>query len=190
MPNDVCLAPSSTEGVASHHVSFEWSTATAAPTEISIDYDGDGVFDQTTSDPAQALEHDYTATFNNVTLKLTMPDGSVQTAETVIVTHAPDYIDAIFLSLWNGMNDALLANEPVTALNYLNREVQGRYYITFRVIAPRMQSIIDSYRKPGRGAFNDYYLEYIVPREINEAKLLYYVYCVKDSDGSWRINEM
>jgi len=158
---------------------------------VSIDYDGDGSFDQSSSDLTTPLQHDYTAAgINNVMLRITMADGSYHTAEKVVVTQGSDHYDAIFHSLWDGMNDALLANEPLLALNYLERRAQGQYFNTFRVIAPRMQSIVDSYRTPARSSVDDYYLEYIVPRAGENGNLLYYIYCVRTSDGTWRIKEM
>ncbi len=72
-----------------------------------------------------------------------MADGSFYTTETMVVTHGSEHYDAIFLSLWDGMNDALLANDPLVALNYLERRAQGQFANTFRVIARRMQSIVD-----------------------------------------------
>lgn len=186
------LTPSATEGVAPHTVNFDWRMSTTdVPASFSIDYNGDGVFDQAGTDITMALEHEYaTAAISKVTLQMTMTDGTVKTAKTVVVTHSPEYIDAIFLSLWNGMNNALLANEPNIALNYLNLAAQRNFYVTFHVIAPNMQEVVDSYHQPARGDINENYLEYLVARSINGSNQIFAIYSIKDRQGIWRIDSM
>ena len=191
-PYRLSLSPSSTEGIAPHSVSFDWNAyTTEAPTNISIDYDGDGVYDQTSSDLTTPLQHNYTAAaISNVTLRITMADGSQYSKETTVVTHDSEHYDAIFLSLWDGMNGALLAGEPLVALNNLNTAAQSRFYVTFRVIAPNMQSVIDSYQPHARGEITDSYLEYLVPRNINGNNKIYVIYSLRGMDGIWRIDSM
>lgn len=61
------------------------------------------------SDLTVPLQYEYTTpAINTVTLRITMGDGSQYTKETAVVTHGSEHYDAIFLSLWNGMNEALL----------------------------------------------------------------------------------
>jgi hypothetical protein len=191
-PYRLSLTPSSTEGMAPHSVSFDWNAYTAeTPTEVSIDYDGDGVYDQNSSDLTTPLQHNYTAAgISNVTLRITMADGSFHTAETVVVTHGSDHYDAIFLSLWDGMNGALLGNEPGIALKYLTPPAQLEYAKTFQVIAPHMQAIIDSYGPSARSDIKRGYLEYIIERTYLDSTQAHYIYSLQGKDGMWRLSTM
>lgn len=67
---------------------------------MSIDYDGDGVYDQSSSDLTTPLQHDYTAAgINNVTLRITMADGSYHSAETMVVTQGSDHYKEYLLRM-------------------------------------------------------------------------------------------
>jgi predicted ATPase len=89
------------------------------------------------------------------------------------------------------MNDALVANQPNIALQYLTLGAQRRYAVTFHAIAQYSQVLVDSYRTTYRGELNGSYLEYIVAREMNgEANQLFYIYAMKNSDGTWRLDTM
>ena len=88
------------------------------------------------------------------------------------------------------MNDALLAGDKATAMQYLNTQAQEKYGRVFDALMPNMPQIIASYSPLQRGSISSSVGEYAINRTIQGANRIFLIYFLHDSNGLWRIDSM
>jgi hypothetical protein len=171
-------------------LSYTFNSSTAIQS-VSVDFDGDGTAEIIDADPATILSGGYSTPGVYVTrLGVTDQQGQVSTAEVGIAVHDVVGMDALFKSLWNGMNAALLAGDKATALTFLTARAREKYGPVFDVLLLHMSEIISSY-SPLRGVtVTPGYAEYALNRTINGEKRIFLIYFLKDADGVWRLDAM
>ena len=123
---------------------------------------------------------------------LTVTDALGQTHQASLTIHvgAPHEADALFRSLWQGMNDALAAGDKAAALANLSTNARRKYGPVFDALLPHMPEIVASYSPLVRILVSEGYAEYAVQRSSSGAARVYFVNFVQDVDGVWRIGGM
>jgi PKD repeat protein len=186
------VTPSPNTGIAPLAVTFESQFGSTTPIQsLSIDFDGNGTFDFTTSGPNTPLQHTYTTPGLYTTrLRATDQQGGIFNAETTIAVQDVAMMDAMFKSIWSNMNAALVAGDITTALTFLDGAAQRKYEPVWRVLQPHMAEIVASY-SPIRGVeIGQNVAEYGVNRTINGENRLFLIYFLRDATGVWRLAAM
>ncbi len=171
-------------------LSYTFNSSTA-PQSVSVDFDGDGTAEIIDADPATILSGGYsTPGVYMIRLSVTDQQGQVSDAEVGVAVHDVVGMDALFKSLWGGMNAALLAGDKATALTFLTTRAREKYGPVFDVLLSHMSEIISSY-SPLRGVtVAPGYAEYALNRTINGENRIFLIYFLKDADGVWRLDAM
>jgi Big-like domain-containing protein/glucodextranase-like protein len=124
------------------------------------------------------------------TVVFTDTAGARTTQQVVVEARDPAQMDQMFLAIWNGMNNALVAGDRDGAMVYLNFGAQRKFGPVFDVLMPFMPQIVASYSPLVRSSLSSSIGEYGVVRVFNGQKRLYLIYFLRDADGVWRIDEM
>jgi PKD repeat protein len=181
---------SPTSGIAPLEVTFTYQFGSTTPIQsLSIDFDGNGTFDFTTTDPNTLLQHTYTVPgLYLARLRVTTSQGQSYEAESTIAVQDAATMDTLFKSMWNTMNAALVAGDIPTALMFLDSAAQEKYGPVWQVLLPHMAEIVSSYSPVQALFISSGIAEYGLNRTINEENRLFLIYFLKNDDGVWRIN--
>lgn len=117
------------------------------------------------------------------------PDGS-ETTRSLSVTVLPDPLDQPFIQAWKGMNDALRAGDKAAAMGYLNDSAKAKYGPVFDALMGHWTEIIDSYSPLVRERLDEDIAEFVLSREVGGLTHVYFVYFLKNPDGTWLIDSM
>lgn len=186
------VSASSTSGLAPLNVTFSYQFGASTPVpQLQVDFDGNGSFDFTTTDPTTPLQHTYTTPGLYVArVQVTDRKGGVFEADVALSVHDVATLDGLLKSLWNGMNAALVNGDIPSALAYLDSGAQKKYGPVWQVLLPHMSEIIASY-SPLRGlAVSERVAEYGFNRIVEGEKRLFFVYFLQNTDGVWRLSAM
>lgn len=187
------LSSNSKSGLAPFEATFKYHIGGTLPfTNLTLDFEGDGIVDFNTADNAATLpSHIYSnAGWYSPTITLTDAQGTTHTAQTTLLVQDPNQIDAMFLEMWQGMNNALIAKDKTTALQFLNPRAKRKYRPIFDVLMPHMPEIVASYSPLARSEVSDSIGEYTLVRSYQGKKVIRFIHFLKDKDGVWRIDEM
>jgi PKD repeat protein len=158
---------------------------------LSIDFNGDGVADFTTTNAARALHYVYSAAGTyEARLSVTDSQGQVSVATTDVQVVDPATMDALFQSVWTAMTSALVAGDKEAALGFLTSSAQEKYGPVFDALLASMPSIVASYSPLQRVSLAPEIGEYAVNRTIDGRNRIFLIYFVHASDGVWRIDAM
>jgi Glucodextranase, domain B/Bacterial Ig domain len=187
---EVQASPTSRIGPLAVTFAYQFSSTTPFQ-NLSMDFDGNGTVDFTTTDPNAPLQYTYTAPGLYVAqLQATDQQSIRHTANVTIVVHDTVVLDAMFKNLWSGMNTALLNGDIATALLFLDSAAQAKYEQVWRVLQPHMADIVASYSPVRALSISDSIGEYGLNRTINGEKRLFLIYFLKNDDGVWRLTAM
>ena len=186
------VGASPTNGIAPLGVTFTFQFGSTTPIQsLSIDFDGNGTFDFTTTDPTAPLQHTYTMPgLYLARLRVTDQNGAVTEAQTAVAVQDVGALDALFKSLWNSMNAALVAGDIPTALMFLDSAAQEKYGPVWQVLLPHMTEIVASYSPVQAISIASEIAEYGMTRTVNGESRLFFLYFLKDRDGVWRLAAM
>ncbi len=117
------------------------------------------------------------------------PDGSA-TTKSLSVTVLPDPLDQPFIQAWKGMNDALRAGDKAGAMGYLNDSAKAKYGPVFDALMGHWTEIINSYSPLVRERLDEDIAEFVLSREVSGLTHVYFIYFLKNPDGTWLIDAM
>lgn len=189
--NQYIVKPVPTAGLAPLTVSFDVEAWAGSPvSRISIDF-GDYTPSSSTIFAEERLTHTY-ASPGAYTAKVTIDaeDGSSHDRIVYIVVHDPEEQDKLFKSIWDGMNQELVAGQVGEALKYLTSEVRFKYSAVFETLLSEMPQIVESYSPLYRGNVSDTIGEYVLVRPYESEKRVYLIYFLRNYDGVWRVSSM
>src|SRR5712692_6155234 len=159
-------------------------------TKIVVDYEGTGIT-STITNPSAPLQHYYTKPgIYTATFTVTDSTNTVYVVTYTVVIADPQQQDALFTNLWGGMNNTLIKGDLNTALQYLNISAKQKYQPVFQALLPNMKDIVASYAPMLRSSVSEDIGEYVVVRNVNGQKQLFFIYFVRDPDGVWRLDGM
>jgi hypothetical protein len=96
----------------------------------------------------------------------------------------------MFLEMWQGMNNALIAKDKTAALQFLMAGAQRKYSPVFDTLMPYMSQIVASYSPLARSEVSESIGEYAIVRPYQGKRMLFFIYFLKGKDGIWRIDKM
>jgi glucodextranase-like protein len=194
-PPNPSLIVDASKGFAPLSVTFNYAFSSGSGLKkVAIDFDGDGRDDFRTTNPpgpSGSVQNTYSEPGLYLAV-LTITDifGGVHKADIGIQVAAFEALDALFLSVWNRMNDALLRGDVGGALACLNSRAQEKYARVFSDLLVDMPAIVASYSIPQRVSAGDNYFEYAVNRTIDGENQIFFVYLLRDADGVWRMDSL
>lgn len=192
-PRSLELRADASSGAAPLTVTFTYALAAGGPavSKLAMDFDGDGRDDFRTKHPPASLINTYTVP-GLYFPRLTITDsvGSVHTAGIAVDIHSTAERDALFLAVWNGMNDALVRGDMEQALGQLNSRARRQYTPVLQGLLPEMPAIVGSYSPPLPVSATADVLEYAVHRLVDGEDRIFLVYLLRDADGVWRLDRM
>jgi len=186
------LSADRTGGVVPFAVTFQYSFhSTTKIQSLSIDFDGDGTADLSSDDPSLSLSHAYDAPGLYLPhLRVTDVQGATYDADVPLAVESVATMDALFKSLWTGMNNALVTGDLGGALAFLDPPARARYRPVFEVLGNRMPGLVASYEPIQGVTIRDDVAEYAVNRTIDDERYLFLVYFLRGVDGVWRLDSM
>lgn len=115
--------------MAPARVTFSYARRFDTPIQsLSMDFDGDGTADLTSTDPDVPLDYTYTAAgLYTARLATTDTQGSVRHGDTVVLIEHPIDRDVLHRSIWDGMNSALASGNLTEALTFLDLAARAKY---------------------------------------------------------------
>jgi hypothetical protein len=176
-------------GLPPLEVNFTITNTTPSPIQkVEIDWDGNGTFDLTMSGDF-SLAYSTPWTYRTA-VKVTLADGSVYTQSFPIVVQDAAEMDQMFKSLWSGMNDALIAGDKATALNYLSPPARVKYGPVFDTLALDLPQIFASCSTPQSAGISPEMGEYVINRTTDGVNQVFFIYFLRGADGVWRLDSM
>lgn len=188
----ISFAASPQSGVAPLKTRFTVGNQTGLNiASIRIDFDGNGTFDFTSTDPNAPIEFFYlTPGTYTAHAEVTDSQNKTYTQDFAIVVHDAASMDQMFTTIWNGMNDALKVGDIDKASSYLTYGAQKKYKPVFTALKPHFTEIVASYSPLTRLAVVGDVAEYVVQRPFNAGQRVYLINFLKDANGVWRLGEM
>ncbi|MGD8524929.1 MAG: hypothetical protein PVJ63_01675, partial [Thioalkalispiraceae bacterium] len=134
--------PASTSGVAPFTTTFDFSWfGTETIQNIEVDYEGDGVVDISTVNVDETFQATYnTPGIYNVSMTITTT-SNIYTGSSVLLVLNLESMEAMYKSIWNGMNDALVSGDLNVALNYMDEFGEEKYAPALEILLPHMDEI-------------------------------------------------
>lgn len=191
-PPALKLVATPSGGIATLAVTFGYErTSNVAIQSLQMDFDGDGTFDFSTTNPTVPLTHDYSVPGLFVARLRIMDTSNVMTEATLgVAVDDVVALDALLKGLWDGMNGALASGNLSGAQNFVTALAAERYSPVWSALLPNLPGIIGSY-SPLRGvSITGRTAEYAVNRTLGGENYLFLVYFLRGSDGVWRIDAM
>ncbi len=191
-PPDLILKVDASRGTAPLTVTFSYTrTSPWAINKLYMDFDGDGREDYHTNKAPASVQNTYTQPgLYHPRLTITDVAGVTVKADLAIELTSLDSRDALFLSVWDPMNDALVRGDVAAALGYLNANAREKYAPIFEDLRLDMPAIVASYSRPQRVSAQAEILEYAINRTIDGVNQIFFVYLLRDADGVWRLDSM
>ncbi len=185
------VAVSDTSGIAPFDVEYSISqVGDEEIQQITVDYDGDGTIDLSTTDTL--IEN----TFSDVGLFFTevtvvSDNGSVFTQNIPIKIETEAEIDQIIQPLWQDFKTSLSSSNVNQAVNLFAADSQQKYQNIFEALGSELPNVVSSFSDLQKGGFTSSGIaEYAINRTINGTDYIFLVYFIKDDLGVWRIYSM
>jgi len=157
----------------------------------TIDYDGDGVVDETRTGANVTFGKVYLASgiYPVTVTGYTTSNEAIQQVILLPLMTAQQ-ADTLFSAIWDGMNAALVRGDLPAALTYLNPTGQRKYGPIFEALLPHMSEIVASYSPIARVSLKESIAEYAFVTQTNGRSKVFFVYFIKDGQGIWRLDSM
>jgi cysteine-rich repeat protein len=178
-------------GLAPLTVTFGFSVGTADPVQVlSIDFDGDGTSDFTTSDSTATLENTYTVPgLYMARVTVTTQNGSVE-ANVPVAVQDEAVIVPLLQDAWTSMVSALASGDVDGALASFDGFGRGVFEGVFADLSPSLPSILATVSGLEVMQVGKDVAETWVLRDSAGVQNLFFVYFLRGPDGVWRIHSM
>lgn len=189
-PVELDIAPSS--GIAPFAVTVRVPTI---PDRISartqIDFDGDGVVDETLYGFETSASYTYTTPgIYNATITLNDYAGGYYTWAIPVVVQDLDALDLKLRGILSGMFDRLRARDIDGALAAWTADGAERYRPIFESMAGDLPAVVDKLGRIAGGSLTTNLAEYVIIRDGPAGKQAFLAYLMRGADGVWRITQM
>lgn len=160
-------------------------------TRIEADFNGDGVIDQTITDPSQSLAFSY-ATPGVYQAKFNIVDSINRTTSqtTVVVAQDGNQVDRQLKQIWSGFAGALGRNDKAGALSFLNAQAQTKYGPVFDALQSQMPQIASGFSDVQTVDIGAAFSTYAVNRMVEGVNRIFIIQFLIGSDGVWRLDSM
>ncbi|MEW8005072.1 MAG: PKD domain-containing protein [Candidatus Thiodiazotropha sp.] len=160
--------------------------------QIDIDFEGDGVIDETIVDNLTAdIYHQYdVGGLYYPQVLVTDAIGNQYTVTQLVGVVATEQIDMLLQDLWLSMNAALIQGNQGLAVDHLYEESIQMYGDIFFVLLPEFPTIIQGYSDLQLLQIHPDHGSYLVNRNINAIDRAFIIEFVMDYYGVWRVFSM
>ncbi|MFN8545336.1 MAG: hypothetical protein U0807_14165 [Candidatus Binatia bacterium] len=170
---------------------FEYELGTSAPIEqLEMDFDGDGIVDFVTTDPAETLEHVYDMPGLFAARLVVTAGGQPYAGEAIVEAHDFATMDARFHAIWTGVHGALLGGNVAGALPLVNVDARERFRAVWTALLPQMPTMFASYSPLQPYRIGQHSADYFVTRTLNGETRIFFVAFDRGDDGVWRLDGM
>jgi len=188
VPSPLRITADTLEGLAPLTTTFE--LVNGGTSDYTVQLNGSMLF---TLSPGQPHWVSYNlSTPGSSVLRFTATDAQGNTSEQsfAIVANDPATVDQNLKALWAGMNDAVIAGNKEAALSYLSEPARGTYGPVFDVLQSDYAQIAASFSPLQGMGMSPEMIEYAVNRTIDGENRIFFIYFVRDLDGTWRLDSM
>ncbi|MCG8436332.1 MAG: Ig-like domain-containing protein, partial [Gammaproteobacteria bacterium] len=190
-PPAVTLNTDITNGPGPLTVRFNVTTHTEAELiRIDYDFDNDGVVDATAGDTNADVEHTYTDIGFHYPQVTVITNNDTHQAQTTVLVLDEAQMDVMFKQMWNGMNDRLIQGEVEAALRYMSNTAKRKYRPIYEEILDIVVEGISSYSAPVKTTIHNDWAEYAISRSQGGQQYVFFVYFMKDANGTWKLHSM
>jgi hypothetical protein len=156
--------------------------------QYTLDLDGDGTAEVTTSSP-EALQGVYTAAgLHRARLRATDDQGATHEATALVAVWSRAELVAQHQASYTGLKEALRQGDIPAALTFLHSRARARYEAVFRAIPPEHLTAVDQYLAEAVPVELGYLeAEYEIRRVRNGQVYGYPLFFWRDTDGLWRL---
>ena len=116
--------------------------------------------------------------------------GQSYTKTIVIQVQDMVQMDTMFKAMWSGMNNALIAGDKATAMQYLNVRAKAKYGPVFDALMPNMAQIVSTYSPLMSNNISNSIGTYAVGTNLNGVGRIFYIYFLQGQDGLWQLESM
>lgn len=179
-------------GIAPAKVAFTVAAlATQRAASLRIDYQGDGTFDLTTSNPNATFEYTYT-TPGVYTARILVTDttGFAEMHMVQVVVQALSALNQEIKAVLQSMLASLKAGNVNAAVAAFAPGVQPRYRNLFERAGANLPAAVDALGTVQDGSIFGAVAEFAMVQERPSGPKAYFVYLTKGRDGLWRIQQM
>jgi hypothetical protein len=161
------------------------------PTQITADFDSNGIVDYTSSDLSVAPQYTYAAPgIYQAEFTLTDAQGATQQLKVPVVIQDEAILDQKFQALWGELLGNLSVANADGAANYFLPGSRDKYHAAFVALGSKLPSIVSSFSSLHKSTITDSYGEYLITRNINGKDYAFLVYFRQGSDGTWGLESM
>jgi PKD repeat protein len=187
---DVSASPQS--GLAPFKASFAFSLSPGSTvSSISADFDGNGSFDASSTNPATPLEFTYTQPgVFQAQFFIRDAQGNLTIRTVPVVVLSASAIDQQLRVVWGAFASALGARDKPQAMQYLSETAKAKYGIVYDKLVAELPQIVASLSTPTTVFVSDGIAEYAINRTIDGVNRIFFMYFVQGIDGVWRIESM
>ncbi len=179
-------------GYAAHTAAFTIiNDSNLSIQQIDIDFDGDGVSDLGTTDPAAISEYTYSNPgVYPVTATITDALGATYSLVSTVVVSDVSVTDSMLQGLYVQMKDRLRRGATEGALNTVSSAAYEKYRDIFAGLDGSLSVIVDQLGVIDASSIGAEMAEYLIVREEAGVRYDYMIYLMRGEDGVWRINSM
>jgi hypothetical protein len=191
-PAPIQLKANTMSGAAPLSVNFAIKNNTAnAIVQIDSDYNGDGVSDFITTDPAATLQYIYTTPgVYQANFKITDNLNNMVEKTFLVVVQDRVPINQALQAQWSGLTNALIAGDKQKAMTYLSDDAQLKYGPVFDVLMPSFSQILPTWSPLLNSNISGGMAEYAVVTNYGNKRQVFFVYFILGEDGVWRLVSM
>lgn len=188
--NLVNLTTDKTSGLSPVTVKFAIDTQISNQiTRYEMDFEGDGIQDQTVEDLAN-VSFIYTQVgLSYPTITVTDDQGNQYTDTTAVNVLSLPEMDTLLKAKWEGMKEGLQSGDIARTLKYFAEGSQGRYQGIFTALQGNLAEIAANMQEIGPIYIKDGIAKYRIRRQEDAGEITYYIYFQVDKDGLWKIRQ-
>ena len=181
------LSANITSGIAPLTTYFSASSSTFTPVSYQMDFEGDGIVDYTGS-TFEDITHTYTTegVFYPI-ITVSDKQGNIYSDTIAITAMNKTEIDALLKGKWEGMKGAMATGDINEALNYFAKGSREEYREIFGLLVLQFPSLVSGMREITMIEVVGNVAEYYIKRLQRGVDISYFIYFMKDEDGTWRI---
>ncbi|MEW8624652.1 MAG: PKD domain-containing protein [Candidatus Thiodiazotropha sp.] len=160
--------------------------------EIEVDFEGDGVYDETiTAGVNENLYFYYDVPgVYYPQARFTLASGEQYVVTQVVSAISQVQLEQHLRELWTNMNLALTQQNHGRAVGYVAEENRDKYSEVFYLLLPYFSEIVSSYSALATVEIYSSYASYLINRDIEGVDHAFFVSFVRGEDGLWRVSSM
>lgn len=167
-----------------------WDQSGRGIRQVQVDADSNGTIDLV-ANPGDPIELSYSGVGARQARVIVFDDALTAHEQRVtFVLLDLAMVDRSIQAVWGAMNEALIAGDENTAMQFLSNGAQGQYRPIWELLAPRMPEIIASYSPLRQSLVSNGYCEYGINRTIDGVNRIFLIGFIANEAGQWQVESM